>query len=89
MKVASQTHHDVRARNRRGNRSIRKVGFFGCNDRVVRVELAQMPERRYPQVIRLQCPACTHEHEASPMWREWKASLDEGKEATIVEVAVE
>jgi ribosomal protein L44E len=67
-------------------RAVRKVGFYGCNDRVVRVELRKLPEKgaRYPLVIRLQCPACTHEHDAQPLWREYNPALDDGKEVVLL-----
>lgn len=67
-------------------KAVRKVGFFGCNNKVVRVELAEMPPKgeRYPHKVRLACPACSHEHEAQPLWREYKESLDAGKDAVIL-----
>ena len=65
-------------------RAIRKVGFFGCNNKVVRVERRPPYPLRYPQVIRLQCPACTHEHDAQPMWRTYNKALDRDKEAVFV-----
>lgn len=66
--------------------AIRKIGFYGCNNKVVRVELQERPARgqAYPLRIRLECPACTHEHDVKPLWREYKPSLDDGKEAVLL-----
>lgn len=67
--------------------AVRKVGFYGCNDQVVRIELSEQPAKgkMYPLVVHLErCPGCTHEHDAQPLWREYKPALDDGKEAVIL-----
>jgi hypothetical protein len=62
----------------------RRVGFYGCAGKVVRVELAEVPDR-YPQQVRLEsCPGCGHGHDANPAWRKYVPKLDDGKEAVVV-----
>jgi hypothetical protein len=79
-------HMHTRSMTRPGSRAMRKVGFFGCNNRVVRVELKVTPEagKRYPEVVWLMCPACRHEHDAHPLWRLYMPALDGKKDAVMV-----
>lgn len=62
---------------------IRKVGFYGCNDKVVRLE-TDTPLSHYPKALRLSCPACGHEHTAAPFWRAFDPRLDSEKSALIL-----
>lgn len=75
---------EVRARNTKRARAIKKIGFYGCANQVVRVEMRVQPERMYPTKVRLQCPGCKHEHDAVPFWREYIPKVDDGKETVFV-----
>jgi hypothetical protein len=60
-------------------RAARKVGFYGCNGHVVRLEVVA---RRAPRVVHLdECPGCKHGHKVHPFWRMWQKKLDAGKDA--------
>lgn len=56
----------------------RKVGFYGCRGRLVRLELKAS---EHPTKHRLDCPACGHNHTVRLGWRPWIESLDKNKEA--------
>lgn len=70
----SRQHHVKKARG------VRKVGFYGCANGVVR--LGFLPEHEpedwkgYPQVLDVPCPGCGHEHSVSPFWRNVVPKID-------------
>jgi hypothetical protein len=60
----------------------RKVGFYGCNGAVVRLEIRA---KRAPRSVPLEeCPGCKHGHTVHPFWRVWRKDIDSGKEALAV-----
>lgn len=67
-----------------GSVRVRKVGFYGCARKVVRVEPKVMPERTYPRRVRMTCPACKHEHDVVPFWRKYDERLDAGKVSELI-----
>lgn len=65
----------------------RRVGFYGCNNKVVRLERdPSLIDQPYPRRLRLPCPGCGHEHDARPHWRKYDAKLDERRDPDYVVV---
>lgn len=64
--------------------NVRRRGFYGCRGQLVRIELAQVPER-YPSNLRIPCPECKHEHVVQPFWRQWSEKLDAATPAAVIE----
>lgn len=56
----------------------RRVGFYGCSGKLIRLECVKPDERQYPRRVRLKCPGCGHTHDAGPSWRKWREDLDAG-----------
>lgn len=50
-----------------------RIGFYGCNSRVVRVGRHPKPGKP-PRNVKVDCPACGVAHIVSPMWRKRQAS---------------
>ena len=59
-----------------------KVGFYGCNNRVVRLSAGSDGP---VQMVKLDCPACGHHHKVRPFWRVWIEQLDADKKAIPVD----
>lgn len=68
-----QKHHERK-------RTVRKVGFYGCQRGLVRVAVKKLPPSgEYPRKVRIKCPGCGHEHDIAPAWRPYSERLDAGK----------
>lgn len=66
----------------KASKAHRKVGFYGCNGALVRLEHTGT---EHPRIVRLpECPGCGHCHTSKVGWRRWVPSIDEGKEAIAV-----
>jgi hypothetical protein len=79
---------DRASRSATGNRNrvLLKVGFYGCANGVVRVRMVEPPQngQLYPQRVRLHCPGCGHEHDASIGWRPYNPKIDDPKNDLVV-----
>lgn len=62
----------------RGKKAKTKVGFYGCSNRVVRLQATN----DWPRKARVVCPACGHEHDVHPAWRT-PTRLDKGREPDL------
>jgi ribosomal protein L44E len=63
-----------------------RIGFFGCGSGAGQVIRMQRKDpHTVKQQLTISCPACGHDHDVRPFWREYVPKVDDGKEIMIVD----